>query len=67
VLIATIEVGLVAIELESREILDEFQRFVRPQFNPALTDFCKSLRPFNSRTWTVPEPIKRLEKIYGRL
>jgi 3'-5' exoribonuclease 1 len=39
----TIEIGLVAIDLESLEIVDEFQRFVRPQINPTLTDFCKKL------------------------
>jgi inhibitor of KinA sporulation pathway (predicted exonuclease) len=39
----TIEIGLVVIDLKSLEIVDEFQRFVRPQINPALTDFCKKL------------------------
>ncbi|VVN91614.1 3'-5' exonuclease [Pseudomonas fluorescens] len=39
----TIEVGLVVIDLETLEIVDEFQRFVRPQINPVLTDFCKKL------------------------
>jgi inhibitor of KinA sporulation pathway (predicted exonuclease) len=39
----TIEIGLVVIDLESLEIVDEFQRFVRPQINPILTDFCKKL------------------------
>ena len=39
----TIETGLVVIDLETLEIVDEFQRFVRPQINPALTDFCKRL------------------------
>lgn len=39
----TIEVGLVVIDLETLEIVDEFQRFVRPQINPILTDFCKQL------------------------
>ncbi len=39
----TIEIGLVVIDLESLEIVDEFQRFVRPQINPTLTDFCKKL------------------------
>jgi 3'-5' exoribonuclease 1 len=39
----TIEIGLVVIDLESLEIVDEFQRFVRPQVNPTLTDFCKKL------------------------
>ncbi|MFJ2323198.1 exonuclease domain-containing protein [Pseudomonas sp. NPDC087817] len=39
----TIEIGLVVIDLESLEIIDEFQRFVRPQINPTLTDFCKRL------------------------
>jgi 3'-5' exoribonuclease 1 len=37
----TIEIGLVVIDLESLEIVDEFQRFVRPQINPTLTDFCR--------------------------
>lgn len=39
----TIEIGLMVIDLESLEIVDEFQRFVRPQINPILTDFCKQL------------------------
>jgi inhibitor of KinA sporulation pathway (predicted exonuclease) len=39
----TIEFGLVVIDLESLEIVDEFQRFVRPQINPTLTHFCKKL------------------------
>ncbi|WP_460146729.1 exonuclease domain-containing protein [Pseudomonas sp. S2_A02] len=39
----TIEIGLVVIDLETLEIVDEFQRFVRPQINPILTDFCKQL------------------------
>lgn len=39
----TIEIGLVVIDLESLEIVDEFQRFVRPQINPTLTDFCRKL------------------------
>ena len=39
----TIEIGLVVIDLESLEIIDEFQSFVRPLINPTLTDFCKQL------------------------
>ncbi|UWF47875.1 exonuclease domain-containing protein [Pseudomonas sp. N3-W] len=39
----TIEIGLVVIDLETLEIVDEFQRFVRPKINPLLTDFCKQL------------------------
>jgi 3'-5' exoribonuclease 1 len=39
----TIEIGLVVIDLETLEVVDEFQRFVRPQINPILTDFCKTL------------------------
>lgn len=39
----TIEIGLVVIDLESLEIVDEFQRFVRPQITPILTAFCKKL------------------------
>lgn len=39
----TIEVGLVVVDMETLEIVDEFQRFVRPQINPILTDFCKKL------------------------
>lgn len=41
--IETVEIGLVVIDLETLEIVDEFQRFVRPQINPILTDFCKEL------------------------
>ncbi|MGF6332075.1 3'-5' exoribonuclease 1 [Pseudomonas sp. BS3782 TE3695] len=39
----TIEIGLVVIDLESLEIVDELQRFVRPLINPTLTDFCIKL------------------------
>ncbi|KMN16969.1 3'-5' exonuclease [Pseudomonas weihenstephanensis] len=39
----TIEIGLVVIDLESLEIVDEFQHFVRPQMHPTLTAFCKKL------------------------
>jgi len=39
----TIEIGLVVIDLESFQVVEEFQRFVRPQINPVLTDFCKRL------------------------
>ncbi|UVM36037.1 exonuclease domain-containing protein [Pseudomonas sp. B21-017] len=39
----TIEIGLVVINLETLEIVDEFQRFVRPQIKPTLTDFCIKL------------------------
>lgn len=39
----TIEIGLVVIDLETLEVIDEFQRFVRPQINPILTDLCKKL------------------------
>ncbi|MGF6667186.1 exonuclease domain-containing protein [Pseudomonas monsensis] len=39
----TIEIGLVVIDLETLEVVDEFQRFVRPQINPVLTDFCREL------------------------
>ena len=39
----TIEIGLVVIDLETLDIVDEFKRFVRPQINPILTDFCKKL------------------------
>lgn len=38
-----IEIGLVVIDLETLEVVDEFQRFVRPRINPILTDFCKKL------------------------
>lgn len=39
----TIEIGLVVIDLETLEVLDEFLRFVRPQINPTLTDFCTKI------------------------
>nr|WP_225926820.1 3'-5' exonuclease [Pseudomonas triticicola] len=29
--------------MEKLEVVDEFQRFVRPRINPVLTDFCKQL------------------------
>ncbi|VVP37235.1 hypothetical protein PS893_04667 [Pseudomonas fluorescens] len=39
----TIEIGLVVVDLESLEIVDELQRIVRPQIHPTLTDFCSRL------------------------
>ena len=39
----TIEIGLVVIDLETLEIVDEFQRFIRPQINSTLTNFCSKL------------------------
>lgn len=39
----TIEIALVVIDLDTLEVVDEFQRFVRLQINPALTDVCKQL------------------------
>jgi inhibitor of KinA sporulation pathway (predicted exonuclease) len=39
----TIEIGLVVIDLETLEVVDEFQQFIRPRINPVLTDFCKQL------------------------
>lgn len=39
----TIEIDPVVIDLELLEIVDEFQRFIRPQINPTLIDFCKRL------------------------
>ena len=41
--IETIEIGLVVIDLVSFEIVDEFQRFIKPQIHPTLSDFCKKL------------------------
>nr|WP_256349102.1 exonuclease domain-containing protein [Pseudomonas reactans] len=40
-----IEMGLAVIDLDSLEIVDGFQPFVRPQINPTLTTFCKRLTP----------------------
>lgn len=39
----TIEIGLVVLDLQTFEVVDEFQRFVRPTRKPTLTTFCKSL------------------------
>lgn len=39
----TVEIGLVVIDLESLEIAEEFQRFVRLQITPTLTPLCKKL------------------------
>ncbi|RON51772.1 3'-5' exonuclease [Pseudomonas frederiksbergensis] len=39
----TIEVGLVVLDLHTLEVVDEFQRFVRPTINPILTTFCTTL------------------------
>lgn len=39
----TIEIGLFVIDLETLEIVDEFQRFFLPKINTPLTSFCKKL------------------------
>ncbi|MGA8134220.1 MAG: 3'-5' exonuclease [Pseudomonas gingeri] len=39
----TIEIGLVVLDLNSLEVVDEFQSFVRPTINPTLTAFCTTL------------------------
>ncbi|MCB1158670.1 MAG: exonuclease domain-containing protein [Leptospiraceae bacterium] len=38
-----IEFPSVLVSLERREVIDEFQSFVRPIHHPRLTDFCKKL------------------------
>ncbi|MDI2590162.1 exonuclease domain-containing protein [Pseudomonas sp. 681] len=43
----TIEIGLVVIDLETLEIVDEFQRFVRPQINPIFTEKLTSIQQTN--------------------
>lgn len=39
----TIEIGAVAVDIASRNIIGEFNTFVRPVIHPILTDFCKKL------------------------
>lgn len=39
----TIEVGLVVLDLRSLQIVETFQRYVRPTLHPVLTSFCKNL------------------------
>ncbi|WP_232013086.1 hypothetical protein [Pseudomonas fluorescens] len=58
---------MVVIDLETLEVVDELQRFVRPQINPVLTDFCKGLTSFNKQIWTVQEPMRRLARSWERL
>ena len=43
----TIEIGAVKVDLKSREIVDEFNRFIKPSRNPILSDFCKDLTKIN--------------------
>lgn len=38
-----IEVGAVAVRKDTATVVDEYQSFVRPVRNPALTEFCKEL------------------------
>lgn len=57
----TIEIGLMVIDLETLEVVDEFQRFVRPRLNSIFIDFCKRLHPFNKRTW-MASTMRRLAK-----
>ncbi|VEF10868.1 Inhibitor of the KinA pathway to sporulation, predicted exonuclease [Pseudomonas fluorescens] len=61
------KIGMVVIDLETLEVVDELQRFVRPQINPVLTDFCKGLTSFNKQIWTVQEPMRRLARSWERL
>ena len=39
----TIEIGVAVIDLRRMEIVDMFQRYVRPVLHPTLTDFCINL------------------------
>jgi inhibitor of KinA sporulation pathway (predicted exonuclease) len=38
-----IEIGAVKVDLNTREIIDEFNRFIKPSRNSMLSDFCKEL------------------------
>jgi len=42
-----IEFPSVAVSLDSLEVVDEFESFVRPVHHPVLTDFCKNLTSIN--------------------
>ncbi|MGV8920864.1 MAG: exonuclease domain-containing protein [Pseudomonas sp.] len=63
----TIEVGLVVIDLETLEIVDEFQRFARRRINPTLTVFSKELTSIQQvdvdGALTYQEASKALETI----
>lgn len=39
----TIEIGAVAFDTESKQIIAEFQSYIKPIKHPILTDFCKQL------------------------
>jgi len=39
----TIEIGAVKVDLKTREIVDEFDRFIKPSRTQILSDFCKEL------------------------
>ncbi|MFB6100790.1 MAG: exonuclease domain-containing protein [Candidatus Nanohalobium sp.] len=38
-----IQIGAVKVETESMEEIDRFNRFVKPQINPELSDYIKNL------------------------
>ena len=38
-----IEIGAVMVDAETLKIVDEYEQFIKPILNPALTDFCKTL------------------------
>ena len=40
-----IEIG--AVKIENKQVIDEFQSFVRPVVNTELTEFCKNLTSIN--------------------
>lgn len=68
----TIELGLVVLDLSTLEVVDEFQRFVRPTCKPTLTAFCKSLTSISqhevdtANTYlTVSEELRLFTTQYG--
>ena len=52
----TIEIGAVLVDMRSREILKEYDGFVRPVRNPVLSDFCMNLTSIRQSDVDSAEP-----------
>lgn len=69
-----IEIGAVMMEIKTRQILSEFQTFIKPIRHPILTEFCISLTSISQQQVnsapTYPEAIDKLQswfKVYQPL
>ncbi|CAM2010020.1 3'-5' exonuclease [Acanthopleuribacter pedis] len=65
-----IEIGAVALDPKSLRIIDEFERFVKPQRHPLLTNFCASLTSITQRDLdradSFPEVLKSFQAWIGQ-